>query len=217
MSAGGAGASTFGRSDLRIQAARSVRCTNCVLQVFSRALNNVDQTLRDQCDWALRGAGLRTLTMYEGPMNSAVTLRCPVLGALYLKMRRLNSIQMDDGLRPPLRSSLVDFLSHPGASRLRRVVLPMFKAACQPAEWSDDLAEALSGLPRLTDLVLQKLPGNPFHLACPQLRRLTLRERPRDPYRALVVDCPRLEECWVPPDSELVAFHPGTRLSALRG
>ncbi|KAJ4457878.1 hypothetical protein PAPYR_6557 [Paratrimastix pyriformis] len=185
----------------------------------------------------VEGAGLRTLSMTDGPANAVVTLGCPLLGALYLKIRTLSAIRMDEGLTPPLRSlvidspqkgpverscpvwldpgNLVEFLSHPGASRLRRVDLPMLKRA---GGWSDGLAEALSRLPRLTDLALQKLPGTPFRLACPQLRRLILREQPRHPYPALVLDCPLLEGGWVPHHPDLVAFLPGTtpRLKSAR-
>ncbi|KAJ4454865.1 hypothetical protein PAPYR_10313 [Paratrimastix pyriformis] len=148
-------------------------------------------------------ASLLTLSMYARPGHDADV----VLGFIDSPRKdgvveRASPVRLDP-------DSLIDFLAHPGAARLRRVVLPMFKAWCLGEGDADRLAEALSALPRLTDLVLQKLPGPSFSLTCPQLRRLTIRERPRATY-ALVLDCPRLEACWIPSHRELVKFLPGT-------
>ncbi|KAJ4462565.1 hypothetical protein PAPYR_541 [Paratrimastix pyriformis] len=87
--------------------------------------------------------------------------------------------------------SLLGLLSRHGA-RLRDFSLWGFRAVRNEA-WTQ-LMQALSGLPRLTSLMLNISGANSstLSLACPQLRNILLRELPDE--AKVVLACPLLEQ-----------------------
>ncbi|KAJ4454891.1 hypothetical protein PAPYR_10296 [Paratrimastix pyriformis] len=149
---------------------------------------------------AVAGPGLRTLTIHSDSPGRRLVLNCPELEVLRLQMPSLRSFRLAEGTAPPPLHSLaiestnppldleaaplLAFLARHGA-QLRQVALPPLRSF---RAWPQ-LAAALSGLPRLTDLRLPRRAG-PLALTCPRLRVIVLTGQSGQ----VILHCPDLED-----------------------
>ncbi|KAJ4460312.1 hypothetical protein PAPYR_3319 [Paratrimastix pyriformis] len=166
---------------------------------------------------SLESQGLRALSLCNtGSCHTiSLSLRCPALTSLNIKNYSLTALEMVDDISPSIRSFRVEHrnehtMAHLDgcllavlvrhSDHLRHVALRRHCYGAVDAGWSS-LNTALGMLPRLTSLELIPAPSQEMSVAFPHLRRLVIGR-----LRSLVIDCPLLEELWIPFDPQKIPF-----------